>query len=145
MTLDRAYITPEIAKLLKEVSYNYETEKVWEGKIDNKFKLLWKDVIDDQLLKDFEEYYFPAPEQWEVQKWLRNLHDLHIVIHAIPNEKTLYYEAIIQNLQNKVMLIHLGCEGVYEDLLMLAIGRCLEIVKDKQDKTKQNGIIPTQS
>lgn len=112
-------------------AYSYPEDVI----VHNKASLLWVDALSTHQ-RDWPEYQFPAPLQCVVQKWLRELHDLHINIRGFLKDGTVHWEFTIQELQNFLIIIQGGSEGMYEDCLEQALHRCLEIVKDKQNKEK---------
>lgn len=131
------------AKLLKEIGYNYETEKIWydpyqypQSDIPHfKAKLLWKDALNiDQ--KHWSKYQFPAPLQCVVQKYLREICNLHIDIHSGISHGAIEFCYIIRDLQTMLFIVHGTDEITYEIALEKALIKCLEIVKDKQKQIK---------
>jgi hypothetical protein len=82
---------------------------------------------------------FLAPEQDLLCKWLREIHNLHINISHKPfNQQYSYSITSNYNYNNNGIVIPYTYNNIqnYEDCVELAIKKCLEIVKDKQDKNK---------
>lgn len=114
----------EVAELAFHLGFNWKT--------DNDYYY----VEGESMPKYFQyvtkkEQLVLIPQQYLLQKWLRELHDLHIIINCYLKDGTSHFDYIIQELQTFKQIVHAGDSGSYEETLEYAINRCLLIVKDK--------------
>lgn len=74
-------IKPGTAQLAKEKGFNRETEEYWANYYTGFPPLKWKLVKLKCLSLNMCE--FPAPKQGELQKWLREIHNIHIYVEPV--------------------------------------------------------------
>ena len=117
-------ISFETARLAKEKGFNLECRKY--NRIGNLY--LPHAYIDKKDLS----FTFPAPTQSLLQKWLRDIHNIHISIDLSSDEelKTLIpfsYEAMIYYNSEIVVVRHFF--DTYEEALEEALKQSLKLIK----------------
>lgn len=95
----------DTAKLAKEKGFNYETFLYYinNGELCSEFDRLTGVISGDYLTYDFnslkEDYYsfrgvleehISAPTQTQLQKWLRETHNIHVVMKPVLGSKNGY-------------------------------------------------------
>jgi len=123
-------ISFETAKLAKEKGYpQNEFNKVyWEGEQeDTPFSkaLYYKKLIEDGNLEQetlTQMKIYVAPTQSLLQKWLREVYNIDIVIHHINDDK--FESFIYKNIKHKKI-----CYGVtYEEVLEKGLHEALKLI-----------------
>ena len=126
-----AFCSLEVSALAKELGFNWESDFDYYytsgNPVPQPFLYLEIGYGTDIL----------APTQQLLVQWLRDLHDLHIIINCFERLKTTHFDYLIQELQTFNLIINAGESDNYEETLEQAINKCLLIVKDKNgNKTK---------
>ena len=93
------YVSFETAKLLKEKGFNerlltfYITD---ESKKDGCFQLMA--FTDDKIDNNHSDHCYLAPTLQMAMKWLREVHDLHIMVNCVGK---VNYDPIVQRFDGK--------------------------------------------
>ena len=126
--MEEQYITFETAKLAKEKKFIHPTLANYECEEDGTVKELnWK----FKTLGDFlDNLHTPVCTQNLLQKWLREVHNIHIVITLEFSEslKELWYYGLLSIKGNEIN--ELGDEGytTYELALEAALQEALKLI-----------------
>ena len=126
--MEEQYITFETAKLAKEKKFIHPTLANYECEEDGTVKELnWK----FKNLGDFlDNLHTPVCTQSLLQKWLREIHNIHIVITLEFSEslKELWYYGLLSIKGNEIN--ELGDEGytTYELALEAALQEALKLI-----------------
>lgn len=111
------YVSFEIAKILKEKGFNWNTDKQFN--LDK--------IVSDYNITDrsrYPERYLDAPTLQMAMKWLRETFEIHCQI-VCPIAPSWMYA--IRNLnQDKWVTSYIGDYETYEKACEAAIGYCLE-------------------
>lgn len=126
MCMKEDYVSFEIAKLLKEKGFDWEAHRSYLVN-DNVF--IPGDINDVPLRKDA----IRIPTLQMAMKWLREAHDIFIVINIIPNttvtmEQRYYFFKPYKNrrIHNFPLDYSIQCYETYEEACEAAIKYCLE-------------------
>lgn len=133
------YVSWELAKQLAKKGFNWKCDTYYDyqGKL---CQYATTDVINRNT-NGHGRQRKSAPTLNQAQKWLREVHDIHIVVHpyVVANNNTLYYRQIWHNIHDKPVD---GCNKVnfktYEEALSDALVKALELIEPnsviKEDK-----------
>jgi len=119
-------ITFETAKLAKEKGFNWGSKCYYsDGSFQDREKL---DNYNHPMFIDGDDYLVSAPTQSLLQKWLREVHNLHIGVEPETfNSETDYISEIIMLPRN--FLKYRG--KTYEEALEIALKSALILIKDE--------------
>ena len=127
MNLIDDYVSLEQAKLLKENGFPQEftngckvfcTVGEFKGKI----------VSYNDCATERDKKSIAAPSLYVVQKWLRNEHNIHLVIHKDRIDEWSIYGHEIAPIEFTVFPLHTGFSS-YEEALSAGITKALESLK----------------
>lgn len=118
------YITLETAMLAKEAEFDKPCDKVYCCFAENNecACLLWRDGIgdDSDIISSAE-----APQQHELQTWLRHKHNLHVHPHWVEKGYTVYEKG------NEMMTT--GWYSTYEESLEEGLKEALKYLIDESE------------
>lgn len=98
MEIKPDFVSFETAKLLKEKGFEVPTLEVYDivGEL-----ILWYDIAYEEdkfsnILTENLSTYYAAPEYWQVLKWLRLKHGIHVEIFLSDSKpyNTFYWRAM---------------------------------------------------
>lgn len=127
MNLIDDYVSLEQAKLLKEKGFPQEftngckvfcTVGEFKGKI----------VSYNDCAPERDKNSIAAPSLYAVQKWLRNTHNIHLVIHKDRIDEWSVYGHEIAPIEFTVFPLHTGFDS-YEEALSAGITKALESLR----------------
>ena len=126
--MEEQYITFETAKIAKEKKFIYPTLANYECEEDGTVKELnWK----FKTLGDFlDNLHTPVCTQNLLQKWLREVHNIHIVITLEFSEslKELWYYGLLSIKGNEINELGDECYTTYELALEAALQEALKLI-----------------
>ena len=127
MNLIDDYVSLEQAKILKENGFPQEftngckvfcTVGEFKGKI----------VSYNDCAPERDKKSIAAPSLYVVQKWLRNTHNIHLVIHKDIIDEWSVYGHEITPIEFTVFPLHTGFDS-YEEALSAGITKALESLR----------------
>lgn len=122
--MEESLITPETAKLAKEKGFNIA---VWDyfKIITISAKIIEDCVPNRQNFNNISDTIFNRPTQSLLQKWLREVHNIHI------NMKS--YDIIINNKSESFYIVHVQHfkeeYKSYEEALEIGLQEALKLIK----------------
>lgn len=143
------YVSYDQAKLLNKLGYDYSSDKYYATQNycigDN--PMLFDTISVGQLISNplrkidendgwiiDDRFSVPAPTLYHVQKWLREVKDIHLEIKYSPNpqyEPWLGRVVIIENHPNPNTIIDTDTCDTYEEALMSCIDKALDILSSE--------------
>jgi len=117
-------ITAKTAKLAKDVGFITIVKHVYGSQTIPQLEL-----YNDTKYRLYTLDYYLAPTQSLLQRWLREIHNIHIIIGVNANDD--YYVSKLYNLKTKYESSIIGKETyyTYEEALELALQEALELIK----------------
>lgn len=90
------YVSLEVAKLLKEKGFDKRCEQRFVEKIDGTEREGWDDDLC-AICEVSDVIYYPKPTLYEAVKWLREKHNIFVVVvpHYSRKYETIEYEYMI--------------------------------------------------
>ena len=126
--MKESLITFDTAKLAKEKGFDVECETYWAnyytGEPRNKLKLLKRSLCESTI--SFMEWQ--APTQSLLQKWLREKHDLHILI-GLGMTGLPKYDVSLFNSKKIHNFIREDNDYTYEQALEKGLQEALKLIK----------------
>lgn len=117
------YVSLEVAKLLKEAGFDWDTYSAYnkDGMFTDKNRsiLTWNDFAN----------YYSAPTLDVVQRWLREVHHLHITIFSSSQESWMF--RITKQHQSLEDGVYEEDFYTYEEAQEAGIKKALEIILEK--------------
>lgn len=117
------YVSLEVAKLLKEAGFDWDTYSAYnkDGMFTDKNRsiLTWNDFAN----------YYSAPTLDVVQRWLREVHHLHITIFSSSQESWMF--RITKQHQSLEDGVYEEDFYTYEEEQEAGIKKALEIILEK--------------
>ena len=127
-------ITFETAKLAKEKKFNIPCENFYIEYIDDDVADLFN--YEEQrgsgyaeLYRNNQEFKYSASTQSLLQKWLREVHDIHIEIHNLSIKWWFNLKEIDSN--NSAMFISDNYDS-YEEALEIGLQEALKLIPNKK-------------
>ena len=114
------YVSLEVAKLLKEAGFDWEIKTFY---FNNE---LHETILGEAKNHNFSEVYISAPTLEVAQKWLREVHHLHITIFSSSQESWMF------RITKQHQSLEDGVYGedfyTYEEALEAGIKKALEMI-----------------
>ena len=139
--MEEQLISYETAKLAKEKGFDEKVYREYDKSGYLRCTSKSADVVlgpYDELLKSTE---YPAPTQTLLQKWLREVHNIEVLISRIPPEAVLAdknkgknilknYNCYIWNLNSNPRIANNGTFlDIYEEALEIGLQEALKLIK----------------
>ena len=115
------YVSFEVAKLLKEKGFNEKCIATY-NLATGTFKV--EEVYQDWTTR--WKVYVSAPTLQMTMKWLREVHNLHIIIECGYGNRLMYFSNIKNALTNDSLPNDTGYYSTYEQACEATIKYCLE-------------------
>lgn len=137
--MEEQLINFETAKLAKEKGFNIYTQKVFVETLEHTlemgrggdctFPYQAPRVLNSSEFGNWDIVHCKAPTQSLLQKWLREVHNIHLLIEPYYNEQTvLIYgiDVIIENSKEEI-IIEKGFK-TYEQALEIGLQEALKLI-----------------
>lgn len=119
------FVTLEQAEKLKELDFNWETYACYNhGKFEDPFDRFGEATIDNH--NRYGSNYISAPTLSQAQKWLREIHNIIIIIEY-QNAETFNW---IVYKSDKLMKSGIWGKDTYEEALSIGISKALELIEN---------------
>ena len=126
------YISLEVAKFLKEAGFKWFINTAYrDGVLMRQGNLLCDNFNGKQYENAARHEFFSAPTLNVVQRWLREIHHLHITIYSSSQESWMY--RITEPHQKLEDGVYGEDFNTYEDAQEAGIKKSLEIILHKGD------------
>ena len=126
------YVSLEVAKLLKEAGFKWFINTAYrDGVLMRQGNLLCDNFNGKQYENAARHEFFSAPTLNVVQRWLREIHHLHITIYSSSQESWMY--RITEPHQKLEDGVYGEDFNTYEDAQEAGIKKSLEIILHKGD------------
>ena len=118
--MENKLISFETAKLAKEKGFNIKSDHLYIGD---------RDIDFIQNFGTTQEVYWYAPSQSLLQKWLREVHDIHIeTLRQIGiNSNEVSYVSTVQLRINKNIVCRAGFK-IYEESLEIGLQESIKLI-----------------
>ena len=139
--MEEQLISYETAKLAKEKGFDEKVYREYDKSGYLRCTSKSADVVlgpYDELLKSTE---YPAPTQTLLQKWLREVHNIEVLISRIPPEAVLAsknngknilknYNCYVWSFNNNPRIANNGSfQDIYEEALEIGLYQALKLIK----------------
>ncbi len=121
----------ETAKLAKKKGFEQKGSKCWVKLLSG--KVIHNDEIENKLEHERAKYYLSQPTQSLLQKWLREVHNTHLMVEPYYNgEKLLVYGFdLITERAEEETIIEKGFK-TYEEALEIGLQEALKLIPNKK-------------
>lgn len=125
------FIGIETAKLAKQAGFDWECHKVYKTDVTENLTLFT--YMKEEGYRNTSEFICSAPTQSVLQRWLRELHNLIIVVKPYYGKEVVYGYIIYQEAEGCIKRIEDGIvDRSYESTLEVAEKKCLTLLIEKQ-------------
>lgn len=122
------FITFEQAKALKECKFDWECNHYYFHSADGSIYRNMQLTGEYRNYNNLSKAYSSAPTQAMAQKWLRDVHDLHICVDATIGEEE--WQFILRRIHDSIESSGYGFDS-YESALSAGIDVALVLMKRK--------------
>ena len=123
------YVSLEVAKLLKEVGFDWKCNGVFLSEDGTQYAFIKADAVCDNNNSKYNPYNISAPTLDVSQRWLRETHNLHITIFSSSQESWMFritkpYEKLENGVYGEDFY-------TYEEAQEAGIKKALELILEK--------------
>jgi hypothetical protein len=116
-------VTFQVAKLAKEKGFNIFTGKAW---IKKEGQALFFVPVYTGVTNGID---YHAPTQSLLQKWLREVHNIHIDINTMYLSKGKCWDCYIGEISGESSIWNKEVKGSYEEALEVGLQEALKLIK----------------